>query len=195
MNLANRGMAFEMLIDYCNAQYEGRKIAIINKRPTPVKITSVKGNRVTGMLTKKSTVDYDGHHKQRGITFEAKSITDSDRFPFSNLERHQFDYLARAHYIGGAVSFLLVEYQSVRRTFLLPYPSLEGLWRLQSPVVRGSKSIHITGMERHGFEVFAGRGVPLDYLAVVESVWGLPGGELPGVVLDSPPIKSWAVKE
>jgi len=177
MNLANRGMAFEMLIEYCNTQYEARKIALINKRPTPVKITSVKGNRVSGRLTTPSTVDYDGHYKQRGIAFEAKSVSNGVRFPFSNLEPHQFDYLSRAHYIGGAVSFLLVEYQSARRTFLLPYPSLERLWRLQSSAVRGSKSIYIADMEREGFEVKPGRGVPLDYLAVVDSVWGLLNGK------------------
>jgi len=172
---ANRGMAFEMLIEFCNKQYEGREIALINKRPTPVKITSVIGNRVTGMLTKPSTVDYDGHYRQRGIAFEAKSVSEGDRFPLSNLEKHQFDYLARAHYIGNAVSFLLVEYRSAGRTFLLPYPVLERIWRSQSAAVRGSKSIYITDMERDGFEVKAGRGVPIDYLAVVDVVWGTGG--------------------
>ena len=169
-------MAFEMLIEFCNKQYEVREIALINKRPTPVKITSVVGNRVNGLLTKPSTVDYDGHYRQRGIAFEAKSVSQGDRFPLSNLEKHQFDYLARSHYIGGAVSFILVEYQSARRTFLLPYPALEHIWRSQSTAIKGSKSIYISDMERHGFEVFAGRGVPLDYLAVVDVVWGISEG-------------------
>ncbi len=175
-SLANRGMAFESMIDFCNRQYEYQKIALINKRPTPVKITSKKLNRVTGLLTKPSTVDYDGHYRQRGIAFEAKSVADSERFPLSNLEAHQFDYLARAHYIGGAVSFLLVEYQAARRTFLLPYPQLEQLWRSQSSAVRGSKSIYIADMERVGFEVKPGRTLPLDYLAVVDVVWGTAEG-------------------
>lgn len=178
---ANRGMAFEMLIEHCNMMYEMRKIAIINKRPTPVKITSVAGNRVTGMLTKPSTVDYDGIHSQRGIVFEAKSVSQGDRLPLSNIEKHQFDYLARAHYIGGGISFILVEYQEARRTFLLPYTQLEILWRLQTSTVRGSKSIYIADMERDGFEVKAGRGVPLDYLAVVDVVWGI-GGEGSSVI-------------
>ncbi|WP_373232124.1 Holliday junction resolvase RecU [Cohnella sp.] len=174
---ANRGMAFEMLIEHCNMMYEIREIAIINKRPTPVKITSVVGNRVNGMLTKPSTVDYDGHYQQRGVAFEAKSVSQGDRFPISNLEKHQFDYLARAHYVGGAVSFIIVEYQAARRTFLLPYPTLERIWRSQSTAIKGSKSIYIADMERDGFEVKPGRGLPLDYLAVVDVIWDIPGGE------------------
>lgn len=37
VNFANRGMAFEGLIDYSNAMYESKEIALIKKRPTPVK--------------------------------------------------------------------------------------------------------------------------------------------------------------
>lgn len=169
---ANRGRAFETLIDHCNMLYERKEIAIINKRPTPVKITSNVGGRITGIIERPSTVDYDGHTKQRGIAFEAKSVWEGDRFALSNLQKHQFDYLAKAHYIGGAISFLIVEYTSFRRTFILPYPALEDCWRAQHHKIKGSKSIYISDMERDGFEVFPGRGVPLDYLAVVDSVWG-----------------------
>lgn len=38
MGLGNRGMAFEMLINLANEMYQRRGVALINKRPTPVKV-------------------------------------------------------------------------------------------------------------------------------------------------------------
>ncbi|MFD2330640.1 Holliday junction resolvase RecU [Cohnella sp. GCM10020058] len=176
---ANRGAAFEAMINHCNMRYENAGIALINKRPTPVKILSARGNRVTACLQQASTVDYDGFYRQRGIAFEAKSIAEGARFPLDKLQQHQFDYLSKAHYIGNVPSFLLVEYAEHRAVFLLPFVKLEMIWKAQSSV-RGSRSIHIADMERHGFEVTPGR-VPLDYLAAVDHVWGLTAAEAAAV--------------
>lgn len=168
----NRGMAFENLINHSNIMYEHKEIAIINKRPTPVKITKKVGKMIHGFVEKTSTVDYDGHYRQRGITFEAKAVAADDRLDLSNVSNHQVEYLGKSHYIGGAVSFLIVAFEARRKIYLLPYPVLEKYWLRQADGVRGTKSINISEMERDGFEVRSGR-VPLDYLSVVDAVWGL----------------------
>ncbi len=46
MGLGNRGMAFEMLIKLANEMYQRGGVALINKRPTPVKVLKSKGGRV-----------------------------------------------------------------------------------------------------------------------------------------------------
>lgn len=88
----NRGMAFEATINLVNQLYKSRKIAIINKRPTPVKVLKSKGTKVlSGYFEEKSTVDYDGVYRGRPIYFEAKSVQTVTRFDLSNLHQHQKD--------------------------------------------------------------------------------------------------------
>ncbi len=61
-------------------------MALINKRPTPVKVLKSKGGRVlNGFYEAKSTVDYDGVYKGRAIAFEAKSTEKDTRFDLKNI--------------------------------------------------------------------------------------------------------------
>lgn len=46
MGQGNRGMAFEMLINLANQMYQRVGVALIKKRPTPVKVLKSKGGRV-----------------------------------------------------------------------------------------------------------------------------------------------------
>ncbi len=43
MGQGNRGMAFEKLINLANEIYQRGGVALINKRPTPVKVLISKG--------------------------------------------------------------------------------------------------------------------------------------------------------
>lgn len=68
MGLGNRGMAFEKLINLTNEMYQRGGVALINKRPTPVKVIKSKASQVIkGFYEAKSTVDYDGVYKGRAI--------------------------------------------------------------------------------------------------------------------------------
>lgn len=70
MALGNRGMHFEKLINLSNEMYQREGVALINKRPTPVKVLKSKNGRViNGFYESKSTVDYDGVYKGRAVTF------------------------------------------------------------------------------------------------------------------------------
>ncbi|MEC3178729.1 Holliday junction resolvase RecU, partial [Bacillus cereus] len=60
MGLGNRGMHFEKLINLANEMYKRGGVALINKRPTPVKVIKSNGSQVTkGFYEAKSTVYYD----------------------------------------------------------------------------------------------------------------------------------------
>ncbi|PEA01901.1 hypothetical protein CON37_25350 [Bacillus cereus] len=70
-------MHFEKLINLTNEMYQREGAALINKRPTPVKVLKVVYGRVTGgCYESKSTVDYDGVYKGRAIAFEVKSTNE-----------------------------------------------------------------------------------------------------------------------
>ncbi|MFC0854385.1 Holliday junction resolvase RecU [Halalkalibacter oceani] len=163
----NRGMAFEMAINIVNDLYKGRGIALINKRPTPVKVLKSRGTKITsGYYEEKSTVDYDGVYKGRAIMFEAKS-TKRPHFPLSMVTAHQVDYLDRAHR-NGAIAFLLVELAVKRRVYYMPYQLLA--YYLMRAKKGGRKSVAQEELEQYGYVVERGRGVPFDYLAVVDKI-------------------------
>ncbi|WP_336078553.1 Holliday junction resolvase RecU [Paenibacillus sp. 203] len=165
----NRGMGFENLIEFSNQRYEHLNVAVINKRPTPVKVTKSKGSKVlAGYFEKASTVDYDGSYRGRAIAFEAKSIKTLSSFPLKNLEEHQYEYLESSHRIGQAISFLLIEFTSFRETYLLPFQSLSFFWREYKGT--GPKSISKDDLNIYGYLVPTGR-VPVDYLKAVDKVW------------------------
>src|SRR5690625_4194889 len=113
------GQAFENLLDYTNQVYQNKGMALINKRPTPVKVLRTRGNRVlSGVYDAKSTVDYDGFYRGHGIAFEAKS-TKLPRLPLSMIADHQVKYLrlAKKH---GAITFLIANMRNVDKTYVLP---------------------------------------------------------------------------
>ncbi|WP_244213658.1 Holliday junction resolvase RecU [Paenibacillus barcinonensis] len=170
--LGGRGMGFEEIITFSNERYDTLGLAVVNKRPTPVKVTKSAGNTVLeGFYESPSTVDYDGIIPGgRGIAFEAKSIA-GDRFPLSNLKGHQFEYLLKCHKMGG-IAFLLVEFRKQRETFLLPYTALRHYWAAYQQ--KKGSSIHISDFEIHAYLVPEKR-VPVDYLGVVDKLWKASG--------------------
>ncbi|MEW8985573.1 MAG: Holliday junction resolvase RecU [Bacillus sp. (in: firmicutes)] len=169
MSYANRGMAFESMLDFTNELYEKKGTGLINKRPTPIKVTRSSGNKVTsGFFQKTSTVDYDGVANGMAIAFEAKSVESLMRFDLSNMEDHQYEYLEKYHRQGG-VAFLLVHFTKLHKTYLMQFETLRSYW-MRSKEPKGRKSIPIDDFEIHAYEVPT-TTVPVDYLSVVERVY------------------------
>ncbi|OAB26238.1 recombinase RecU [Paenibacillus macquariensis subsp. defensor] len=168
MTHANRGMGFEAILDRTNEMYGRKGIAIINKRPTPIKVLSTKGNRVSGVYAAPSTVDYDGVYRGRPVMFEAKSVQKLTRFDLKNLHDHQYEYLKKCHH-AGAISFLLIEFTSQKKTYLIPYMVLKPYWD-EAQNIRGKKSINILDIDVYAYEVGSG-AFPVHYLQAVDEVW------------------------
>ncbi|RHW33855.1 Holliday junction resolvase RecU [Oceanobacillus profundus] len=167
MYTGKRGQAFEIELNYTNQLYKNKGRALINKRPTPVKVLKSKGTRVlSGFFEEKSTVDYDGVYQGRSIVFEAKS-TNEKRLPFSIIQDHQVRYLDHAEK-QGAVSFLIVEMSAVREVYLIPNNMLQKY--IKNAKEGGRKSIPMYDIEVYAFMVESKNGVPLDYLSVVDSL-------------------------
>ena len=86
ISFANRGMDLETLINEANNYYLNEDIAVIYKKPTPVKIKKVTYTndipKVEGYLNQKSTLDYVGLYKGKYIDFDAKKTLNLNSFPF-----------------------------------------------------------------------------------------------------------------
>lgn len=160
-----RGQAFEYTLDYTNKAYQNQGRALINKRPTPMKIIGkTRGNQHICIFDKKSTVDYDGIYAGRAITFEAKK-TEKKSFPLSMLTDHQVEYLESAER-QGAVSFVIIEMKALGDVFLVPNNMVRKY--IKEAKNGGRKSIPMDDLEVYAFLVESKNGVPLDYLSVVD---------------------------
>lgn len=160
-----RGQAFERLLDYTNQIYKSKGIALINKRPTPVKVVKSKGTRVlNGFYEAKSTVDYDGVYNGRAIVFEAKT-TKQQSLPLRMIADHQARYLDQAEK-QGALSFLIVEMRAIKEVFLVTNDMLQKY--IKNAREGGRKSIPLRDLEVYAFLVESQNGVPLDYISVVD---------------------------
>lgn len=165
------GNSFEYLIDLVNSQYNAKNIAVINKRPTPMKIVKRLGRKkgtenFVAIFDKKSTVDYDGVYAGKAIAFEAKTILNLQRFDLKRIQPHQLEHLQRTEEQGG-VAFFLIEFQSTRTTYYAPLSMIN---KYVADMERGGrKSISLDDFAVYAYEVRRGR-VPLDYLAVVDKL-------------------------
>lgn len=167
INYGKRGQAFENLLNYSNEVYKNKGIAIINKRPTPMKIIGkTRGNQHICVFDKKSTVDFDGIYNGKAIAFEAKS-TNEKRLPFSIITDEQIKYLDTAEK-QGAISFLIVEMKVTRQVFLVPNGMLQKYVREAKN--GGRKSIPLRDLEVYAHLVKSQNGIPLDYLSVVDNL-------------------------
>lgn len=167
---ANRGQAFEDLITLANQQYRNKKIALIHKRPTPIKALKTKGCRVlSGVFENKSTVDYDGVYQGRAIYFEAKSTRETTRFDLSNISDHQMVHLEEAEASGG-ICFFLIEFAKRHEVYFLPL-SVVRHYKLHASL-GGSKSIPYPDFEIYAWEVKQTNRSLLDYLVHVDRMIG-----------------------
>lgn len=167
MGLGNRGMAFEKLINLANEMYQREGVALINKRPTPVKVLKSKNGRVlNGFYEAKSTVDYDGVYKGRAIAFEAKSTENTTRFDLKNIAQHQLDYLDKADKMG-AICFFLIEFTRDQAVFLVPLSVIQSYVRM-SHQPKGKKSIPRADFDIYGYLVDHTERAPVDYLRYLD---------------------------
>ena len=120
---ANRGMDLENDINNTNSYYLDNDIAIVYKKPTPIKVSKVNYNKNHTIITEAfyempSTTDYNGIYKGKYIDFDAKEVKNSSSFALSNLHAHQLKHLKRVKEHGG-ISFLIVRFYKNNITYLI----------------------------------------------------------------------------
>lgn len=169
MSRGNRGKVLEKNIIQANAYYEHSKLAVITQMPTPVDITKVIANKVTGFLTR-STVDFYGTLKGgRSIYFDAKE-TNEPRFAVANntkLHEHQIEYLRKQH-LMSSLCFLIVDFTAEREAYLIPWPVVAKY--LEEAQTGGRKSIPLQDCrEREDIFLIGTEKGYLDYLAPIHS--------------------------
>lgn len=130
MNRGLRGSSFEETINLTNELYKKKKLALIEKIPTP--ITPVSFEKNTKIITKayfekKSTVDYIGVCQGVPICFEAKEVR-SKIFSLNNIHEHQINFM-QSFVEQQGFAFLLINFKILDECYVLPFKLLNEFWK------------------------------------------------------------------
>lgn len=120
INHANRGMTLENDINETNTYYRDNNIALIYKKPTPIKVIKIDYpyNIKEAIFEKPSTLDYNGVYKGMYIDFDAKETKSKTSFPISNIHKHQLNHIKNV-IIHKGIAFIIVSFTSLNKTYLL----------------------------------------------------------------------------
>ena len=161
---ANRGMSFEKRINESILFYQKKNMAVITKRPTPIKVIKITGKKITeGFFEKNSTTDYNGVLNGKYVDFEAKSTLKEKSFPINNIYQHQLDHLEKIINNNG-IAFFLIEFASLKKIYFL-----NANFIIEFKKNNLKKSIPIEYIKKNGFLIKKTKNpIEIDFLPFVK---------------------------
>ncbi len=166
----NRGMSLEEDINQTNEYYLIEDIAIIYKKPTPIKITKVdypsrsEAKIKEAFFKEPSTTDYNGLYKGFYIDFEAKETKNKTAFSLDNIHPHQIKHLKNIYNHGG-IAFLIVRFTTLGETYLLYSKDF-----LDFLDTEKRKSIPIDYFREKGYIIKEGYRPRIDYIKIIDNL-------------------------
>jgi recombination protein U len=168
---AKRGMNLEADLNLTNEYYLSTNVAVVHKKPTPIKVVNVSyPSRQAAEITKAfyttpSTTDYNGIYQGYYIDFEAKETSNKTSFPLQNIHSHQVEHLLKVRAHGG-IGFVIIAFTSLQTIFVLMIDALQPFY--QRHISGGRKSISLEELRDVADVVEYGLAPRLDYLAVID---------------------------
>ena len=162
---ANRGMGLENDIDITNKYYIDNDIALIYKKPTPIRITKTNYNNmrvIDGFFERESTLDYNGVYKGYYIEFDAKETRSTTSFSLNNIHKHQLEYIDKVIKHKGIV-FLIVRFTTLNKDFILKGEDLMDFIKDND-----RKSIPLSYFEENCYKIDIKYAPRLDYIKIVD---------------------------
>ena len=133
-----RGSTLEDLINHTNDLYREKKLALIQKIPTP--ITPIEIDKSSRHITlayfdQKSTVDYIGAVQGIPVCFDAKECA-VKTFPLQNIHPHQIEFMGEFEKQGG-IAFIILYFTGLKRMEeggrkSFTYDEVDKSWRVRS---------------------------------------------------------------
>ena len=171
INYGKRGMNLENDINITNKYYLENNIAIVYKKPTPIKVVKVDYNKRINTVIKEayyevpSTTDYNGIYNGKYIDFEAKETKSTTSFALRNIHDHQIKHLIKVLEHGG-ISFLIIRFTILNKTFFLDTKYLKDFLTLSK-----SKSIPLKYIEDNGYIIEERYYPRVDYIKIIEKYY------------------------
>ena len=169
INYSNRGMFLEHIINDTNTYYLSKDIAVIYKKPTPIKVLNIsyRSTKTTlidkAVFSETSTLDYNGIYKGKYVEFDAKECKNKTAFPLSNIKEHQVLHIRNILRHGGIV-FLII---FMNNKFIL----FKGEDLIDFIDNTERKSIPWEIIEKKGHIIKEGYMPRIDYIKVIDEVY------------------------
>lgn len=161
-----RGSLLEEMINFTNSKYRDKKLALIQKVPTP--ITPIEINKESRHITlayfeKKSTVDYIGVVQGIPICFDAKECA-VDTFNMNNVHEHQIDFMKEFEEQSG-IAFILIYFKKREIYYYLTFAKLMEFW--ERSMQGGRKSFRYDELDI-SFQIPVQNSVCVHYLEILK---------------------------
>ena len=161
-------MTLESEINDSNKYYLEKDIAVIYKKPTPIKVVKQVNEKITdAYFEKPSTTDYSGLYKGKYIDFEAKETKNNTSFPIKNIHPHQIKHLENVIKHQG-ICFLIVRFVNINETYLL-----FGTDFIQFIKTQTRKSIPLSYFKKKGHIIKDKLMPKVDYIKIIDKYGGI----------------------
>lgn len=161
-----RGSTLEDMINHTNEIYREKKLALIQKIPTPITpITIEKSTRhiTLAYFDQKSTVDYIGAVQGIPVCFDAKECA-VKTFPLQNVHEHQIRFMKEFEEQGG-IAFIILHFTAQDEMYYMPFRDLEKFWKRME--AGGRKSFTYDEIDKT-YQIRASRDILVHYLETIQ---------------------------
>lgn len=161
-----RGSTLEDIINRSNDSYREKKLALIQKVPTPITPISIdkESRHITlAYFDQKSTVDYIGAVQGIPVCFDAKECA-VETFPLHNIHPHQIAFMQEFEEQGG-ISFIILSYTVKNEIYYLPFDEILRFWtRMEEG---GRKSFTYEEVDK-SWQIRSCRDIFVHYLEMIQ---------------------------
>ncbi len=170
INYSRRGMSLEEDLNLTNKYYLETDVAVIYKKPTPVRIVDVDyKSRSTAKIIEAyfqspSTTDYNGIYKGFYLDFEAKETNSKTSLVLAMIHPHQLEHMKKIVQHQG-IAFLIVRFSYHDETFLV---FAKDLFEFLKTTKR--KSIPYKWFKEKGFLIPYNYQIKVDYLSIIDEI-------------------------
>lgn len=171
INYGRRGMNLENDINETNKYYRDNDIALVYKKPIPIRIVKTEASTLKGIIIKEayyevpSTTDYNGIYNGKYIDFEAKETKNTTNFALRNIHPHQIKHLLNVIKHGG-IAFLIIRFTELNKTFFL-----DAIYLKQFMDNNDRKSIPLSFIEENGYLIEEKFNPRLSYLNIIDKYY------------------------
>ncbi len=162
-----RGSTLEDLINRTNDSYREKKLALIQKIPTPITPIEIdkKSRHITlAYFDMKSTVDYIGAVQGIPVCFDAKECA-VRTFPLQNIHPHQIAFMKEFETQGG-VSFIILSFTAEDEIYYVPFDVVNRFWERMEE--GGRKSFTYDEVVPESFQIRSHRDMFVHYLEGIQ---------------------------
>lgn len=161
-----RGSTLEDFINRSNDSYREKKLALIQKVPTPITPISIdkESRHITlAYFDQKSTVDYIGAVQGIPVCFDAKECA-VETFPLHNIHPHQIAFMREFEEQGG-ISFIILSYTVKNELYYLPFDEISRFWNRMEE--GGRKSFTYEEVDK-SWQIRSCRDIFVHYLEMIQ---------------------------